>query len=66
MRVIRDKFKLYPNDWSVMFEQQFHNGMITVTLRSSSGEIHDKVRCDDYRNAMDYFRAFKSIAKNQH
>lgn len=66
MRSIREKFKHHQNGWSTAFEQQYHNGMITVTLRSSSGEIYDKVRCDDYWNALDYFRAFNAIAKNQH
>lgn len=33
-----------------------------VTLRIGTG-VHDKVRCDDYRGAMEYFRAFCKIAK---
>lgn len=66
MRSIREKFKHHPNGWSTAFEQQYHSGLITVTLRRSSGEVFDKVRCDDYRNALDYFRAFNTIAKNQH
>jgi hypothetical protein len=27
-------------------------------------ELYDKIRCDDYTAAKDYFRAFKAIAKN--
>jgi len=34
-----------------------------VTLRNPSGEVHDKIRCDDYRMALEYVRAFKAIAK---
>jgi hypothetical protein len=66
MKSIREKFKNHANGWSTTFEQQYHSGLITVTLRSSSGEIYDKVRCDDYRNALKYFSAFNAIAKNQH
>ena len=27
------------------------------------GELHDKVRCDDYRTARDYLKSFNAIAK---
>jgi len=32
--------------------------------RDSAGELIDKVRCDDYRMALDYYAAFKRVAKN--
>jgi hypothetical protein len=63
MKVIRDKFKSHRNGWTTSFEQQYHNGMITVTIRTDAGEVYDRIRCDDYRNAMDYWRAFNGIAK---
>ena len=63
MKTIRDKFKLHRNGWSMSFEQQYHNGMITVKIRTAAGEIYDRIRCDNYRDAMDYWRAFNGIAK---
>ena len=38
-------------------------GMYQVMIRNPSGEIHDKIRCDDYSDAMDYLRSFKKIAR---
>ena len=40
-------------------------GMYTVTIRDPRGEVHDKIRCDDYSDTMEYFRAFKKIATNK-
>ncbi|QSY98566.1 hypothetical protein J2J97_32190 (plasmid) [Rhizobium bangladeshense] len=34
-----------------------------VTLRGSSGEVADKVRCDEYRLAVEYRSAFLKIAR---
>ena len=53
----------HKNGWSVSHEKLSPNGMFLVELRNASGGLHDKVRCDDYRMACDYFRAFKAIAK---
>lgn len=52
----------YSNGWSVYFERigdWYH-----VLVRDARGDVHDKVRCDSYREASDYRRAFKAIAKN--
>ena len=35
-----------------------------VILRSPNGDLLDKIVCDTYYSAMDYFRAFKGIARN--
>lgn len=32
--------------------------------RNPRGDIIDKMRCDDYRVACEYFRAFQALAKN--
>ena len=45
-------------------EKLFPSGMYLVKLYRSSGELADKVRCDDYRNACDYKRSFDKIARN--
>ena len=52
---------LYANGAAVFYEKA--NGWYCVSLRAPSGELHDKVRCDDYRSACDYHRSFKRIAK---
>lgn len=38
--------------------------MHTVLLRGANGEVVDKVRCDTYREALDYWKAFKKIARS--
>ena len=38
-------------------------GWYSVKLYRPNGELHDKVRCDTYRQAGEYKRAFDSIAK---
>jgi len=59
---MQTKVKTYRNDWSTMLEK---SGMwYCVHVRNAAGELHDKVRCDDYRMALDYWRAFNAIAKN--
>ena len=35
----------------------------SVLLRNSAGEVADKIRCDDYRMACDYRKAFLKIAR---
>ena len=51
----------------------FRNGHATFERLSPSGyylvqvyigsELHDKVRCDDYRMALDYWKSFKKLAR---
>ena len=55
------KTKLYRNGWSTMMEKAGY--LYVVIVRNARGDIHDKMRCDDYRSAMDYWRAFNAIAK---
>lgn len=53
----------FKNGWSVSFERLFPSGMYMTIVRDGRGEVHDKMRCDDYRTAREYHRAFKAIAK---
>ncbi len=34
-----------------------------VQCRAPNGELHDKIRCDDYSSARAYYRAFQAVAK---
>ena len=45
------------------FERLFPSGFYLVQVYIGS-ELHDKVRCDDYRTALDYWKSFQLIAKN--
>jgi hypothetical protein len=56
------KVKEYKNGY-VTFDRLFPSGMYLVQLYKGS-EMIDKIRCDTYRSAMDYFQAFAKIAKN--
>ena len=55
------KVKECGNGWSTMMEKA--NGWYMVNVRNARGDVHDKVRCDDYRMACEYWRAFNAIAK---
>jgi len=59
---MQTKTKTYRNGWSTLLEKTSY--WYLVNVRTASGELHDKVRCDDYRSALDYWRAFNAIAKN--
>jgi hypothetical protein len=63
---MKPRVKIYKNGWETYFCK---TGEVPfpwwyVSVRNAAGEIHDKVRCDDYRAALEYFRAFNAIAKN--
>lgn len=49
--------------WVIM-DKIFPSGMYEVKLYSSGGGLMDRVRCDDYRMALDYRKSFNLIAKN--
>ena len=59
---MNDKHIKFKNGWSVFFCKC--NGWYEVFIRDGRGDVHDNIRCDDYRNALAYRRAFISIAKN--
>lgn len=58
------KIKEFANGAYTTFERTTPSGMYTVQLRKPSGDVMDKVRCDDYREALAYLRSFNAIAKN--
>jgi hypothetical protein len=58
------KVETYRNGWTVTMDKAFPQGMYTVLVRNAAGNVHDRIRCDDYRAARDYYRAFNAIAKN--
>ena len=62
MRMTNNKIKVF-NNGSASFERLFPSGFYLVQCYVGT-ELHDKVRCDDYKTALEYFRAFQSIAKN--
>jgi len=47
----------------VTFERLTPSGMWLVQLRTGAGELADKVRCDDYRDAIAYRKSFLRIAR---
>lgn len=48
--------------WTVF--EKLASGLYLVKLYASNGELRDKVRCDDYRQARAYLKSFNLIAKN--
>ena len=56
------KCQTYRNGWHVIMDKG--NALYSVIVRNASGDVHDKTRCDDYRDALVYYRAFKAIARN--
>ena len=61
---MKNKRKDYKSGSSVTMEKLFPSGMYLIELRTPKGELHDKIRVDDYRMALDYWRSFCAIAKN--
>ncbi len=54
--------KTFQNGASVHFERA--GQWWCVNCRKWNGEIIDKVRCDNYRDALAYRRSFCAIARN--
>ena len=55
------KTYLLKNGAFITFEKNAINGFYTVLLRAPNGSVFDRVSCDDYKNALDYKRAFIAI-----
>ena len=55
------KIKEFTNGAYVTFEKS--NGWYCVLLRNPMGNVHDKIRCDSYADAMNYWKCFQKIAK---
>lgn len=58
------KIKEYKNGAYVVLEKLFPSGMYCIVLRDPQGELKDKIRCDDYPMARDYFKSFCKIARS--
>ena len=56
------KIKEYKNGYATL-ERLFPSGMYLVQLYKGS-EMADKIRCDTYKAAMEYYKAFAKIAKS--
>jgi hypothetical protein len=56
------KIKEYKNGYAT-FERLSPSGMYLIQLYKGS-ELADKMRCDTYKAATEYFQAFAKIAKN--
>lgn len=52
---------LFKNGASVLYEKL--NGWYCIRLCNPAGDAIDKVRCDSYRDAQAYYKAFKAIAR---
>lgn len=59
---MQTKSKVYSNGWETYMEKS--SAWYLVNVRNAIGDVHDKVRCDDYRTALDYWKAFNAIARN--
>jgi len=59
---MQTKCQTYSNGWCVIMDKG--NALYSVIVRNARGDVHDKMRCDDYRDALDYYRSFKAIARN--
>jgi hypothetical protein len=57
--------KVHKSGASVVMDRTVPAGMYEVKLYSSGGGLIDKVRCDDYRMALDYRKSFNAIARNR-
>jgi hypothetical protein len=55
------KIKEFKNGNYVSFEK---NHAFYVVKVYKGTELHDKILCDSYQGARNYFRAFKAVAKN--
>lgn len=56
------RIKSYKNGHASL-ERLSPSGMYLVQVYKGS-ELHDKIRCDDYRSALQYLKAFAAIARN--
>jgi len=61
---MKTKIKLTPDGASVQMEKLQPSGMYSVIARKASGELHDKITCDTYREACHFFKSFYKVLKN--
>jgi len=58
---MKTKITIYPSGASAMLEKA--GGWYHAIARSATGAVLDRIRLEDYRMAMDYYRAFKALAR---
>ena len=58
------RIKLYANNAYVLFERTIPNGYYDLRVYDRVGYLIDRVRCDDYKTALDYYKSFQAIARN--
>jgi hypothetical protein len=56
------KIKEQKNGNYTTFDRE--NNWYVIKLYKRGGELLDKMRCDTYRGACEYFKSFNLIAKN--
>ena len=60
---MKDRAVAFRNGWSASMTKS-SNGYYTAIVRTASGNVHDKIMCDDYRDASAYYKSFQAIARN--
>jgi hypothetical protein len=56
------KIKVFNNGYATL-ERLYPSGMYLVQCYVGT-ELYDKIRCDTYRSASEYYKAFQAIAKS--
>ena len=59
--MFKPKATEYANGWSATLDKS--GALFVAIVRNAAGDVHDKMRCDNYRTAREYFAAFKRVAK---
>jgi len=57
------KIREFKNGACTIFERMPVSGMYIVICRGPNGQILDRMRCDSYRMACGYLKAFNRLAK---
>jgi hypothetical protein len=55
------KIKVFNNGYATL-ERLYPSGMYLVQCYVGT-ELHNKIRCDEYRSACEYYKAFQAVAK---
>jgi len=56
------KIKTFKNGAYATIEKTLH-GYYLVTCRGANGAMLDKIMCDNYANALAYYKSFAAIAR---
>lgn len=59
---MKPKIYISKNGASVFMEKLATSGLYLLILRSASGTVIDKTRCDTWGAALEYWKAFKKQA----